>query len=188
MSSKKVWHKIFDLLYHYHHLDDIDLTNLLSTDLITHKITLKSNIKSANNNKQRRWSTHTEWWMRKIVTDDIKNDVYELIESANEWLSSWNVRVVIVDKVENLTSQNESRVIFDYFKIHEKLSDSFLKLFFKVHDNLFDSRHKIFFSTDLKHVYLIISMHSNDRSLLCIFHIRYWLDTAHACSARFEIS
>ncbi len=107
--------------------------------------------------------------MRKIVTDDIKNDVYELVESTNEWLSSWNARAVIVDKVENSTSQNESRVTFDYSRVHEELSDSFLKLSSKVHDNLFDLRHKIFFSIDLKHVYLIISMHSNDRHYFAFF-------------------
>ncbi len=109
------------------------------------------------------------WHPLWIVTDDIKEDVYELIESANEWLSSWNARAVIIDKIENFTSQDESRVIFDYFKIHEELSDSFLKLFSKVHDNLFDSRHKIFFSADFKHVYLIISMHSNDRHYFAFF-------------------
>jgi hypothetical protein len=76
---------------------------------------------------------------------------------------------VIVDKVKNSTSQDESRVIFDYFRIHEELSDSFLELFSKMHDNLFDSRHKIFFSADLKHVYLIISMHSNDRHYFAFF-------------------
>ncbi len=38
-----------------------------------------------------------------------------------------------------------------------------------MHDNLFDSRHKIFFSTDLKHAYLIISMHSNDRHYFAFF-------------------
>jgi hypothetical protein len=160
---KEVKHKILCLFYHYRHLNNIDFTNLSLTDLITHRVTLKSDTKSANNEKQRRWSAHIEWWMQKIVTDDIKDDVYEIIESANEWLLSWNARAVIVNKIENSTSQNESRVTFDYSKIHEELSESFLELSSKVHDNLFDSRHKVFFSVDLKHVYLIIFMHSNDR-------------------------
>ncbi len=38
-----------------------------------------------------------------------------------------------------------------------------------MHDNLFDSRHKVFFSADLKHVYLTISMHSNDRHYFAFF-------------------
>jgi hypothetical protein len=157
------------LFYHYRHLNDIDFTNFSSIDLITHRVILKSSIKFVNNSKQRRWSTHIEWWMRKIVIDKIKSDVYELTKSANEWLSFWNTRAVIVNKIENLTSQNESRVIFDYFRIHEKLLDSFLKLFSKVHDNLSDFRHKMFFSADLKHVYLIIFMHSDDRHYFAFF-------------------
>jgi hypothetical protein len=169
ISSKEARHKMLCFLYHYRHLNDTDFTNLSSTNFITHRVILKSDIKSINNFKQRRWSIHTEWWMRKIVIDDIKDEVYELVESANEWLSLWNARAIIVDKVKNFTSQNESRVTFDYSRIHEELFDSFLKLFFKVHDNLFDSRHKVFFSIDLKHVYLIISMHSNDRHYFAFF-------------------
>ncbi len=163
VSFKEARHKVLCLLYHYRHLNDIDFTNLSFIDLITHKVTLKFDTKSINNEKQRRWSTHTEWWMRKIVIDEIKDDVYELIESTNEWLSSWNARAVIVDKMKNSTSQDESRVTFDYSKIHEELSKSFLELSSKVHDNLSDLRHKVFFSADLKHVYLIISMHSDVR-------------------------
>ncbi len=169
ISFKKARHKMLCFLYYYRHLNDIDLTNLSSTNLITHRVILKSEIKFANNSKQRRWSAHTEWWMRKIVIDDIKDDVYELVESVNEWLSLWNARAIIVDKVKNSISQNESRITFDYFKIHEKLSDSFLKLSSKVHDNLFDLRHKMFFSVDLKHVYLIIFMHSDDRHYFAFF-------------------
>ncbi len=169
ISSKKARHKVLCLLYHYRHLDETDLTNLSSTDSITHRVTLKSDIRSANNSKQRRWSTHTEWWMRKIVIDEIKDDVYKLAKLANKWLSSWNARAVIIDKVKNSISQDESRVIFDYSRVHEKLSRSFLELSFKIHDNLFDLRHKIFFSIDLKHVYLTISMHLDDRHYFVFF-------------------
>ncbi len=59
---------------------------------------------------------------------------------------------MIVDKVKNPTSQNESRVTFDYFRVHEELFDFFLKLFSKLHDNLSDLGYQVFFSIDLKHV------------------------------------
>jgi hypothetical protein len=166
---KEARHKALCLLYHYRHLDGIDLTDLPLTDLITHRVTLKPGTKPANNSKQRRWPAHTEWWMRKIVTDGIKGGVYELVEPANGWLSPWNARAVIVDKVENPTPQDEPRVTFDYFRVHEELPGSFLELFSKVHDNLSDPRHKVFFSADLKHAYLIISMHSDDRHYFAFF-------------------
>jgi hypothetical protein len=71
--------------------------------------------------------------------------------------------------MENPTPQDEPRVTFDYSRVHEKLSESFLELSFKMHDNLFDPRHKVFFSADLKHAYLTISMHSDDRRYFAFF-------------------
>ena len=68
-----------------------------------------------------------------------------------------------MNKMKNLKSKNESRVIFDYFRIHEDLSKIHLKLFSKIHDNLSNSRHECLFVVDLKHAYLIISLHSNDK-------------------------
>jgi len=68
-----------------------------------------------------------------------------------------------VNKVKNLTFQDESKVIFDYSKVTKKLSDIYIKLSFKMHDNLADSRHCCLFSANLKHAYLRISLHSNDK-------------------------
>jgi hypothetical protein len=65
--------------------------------------------------------------------------------------------------VENSTLEDEPRVTFDYFRVIEEMPDTHLKLSSKVHDNLSDSRHQCLFSTDLKHAYLIISMHSENR-------------------------
>jgi len=44
-----------------------------------------------------------------------------------------------VNKVKNLTSQDKSKVIFDYSRVTKKLSDIYMKLSFKMHDNLTDS-------------------------------------------------
>jgi hypothetical protein len=65
--------------------------------------------------------------------------------------------------MKNSTSENESRVTFDYFRMIEELSETFMKLSSKVHDNLSDSRHQCLFKANLKHAYLIIFMHSDDR-------------------------
>ena len=67
--------------------------------------------------------------------------------------------------MENSESDDESKLIFDYFKIHENFSKFYLKLFFRIHDILFNSFHECFFSADLKHAYFIINLHEDDRPL-----------------------
>ena len=156
-------HKMLCLFYHYRHFNDIDLTNLSCIDLLIHKIRIKSDTKSANIITQKRWSVHIEWWLRKIITDGMKNEIYEFIESANGRLSRWNVKIVVMNKIENSTSKNESKVTFDYSRVNEKLSNSHFELSSKVHDNLSDSRHRCLFAANLKHAYLTISFHSDDK-------------------------
>ena len=156
-------HKMLCLFHRYRHLNDIDLTNLSCTNLFIHKVRIKFDTKSTNIIIQKRWSTHIEWWLRKIITNDMKERIYELIESTNNFLSRWNVRIVIMNKIENSTSEHESRVIFDYSRVNEKLSDSHLELFNKIHDNLSNSRHRCLFATNLKHVYFTISFHFDDK-------------------------
>jgi hypothetical protein len=164
--STKTRHKMLCLLYHYRHLNEKNLTNLSSTDLYTHRVRIKSDVKLVSKVVQKRWSAHTKWWLRKIITDDMKREVYELTKSANDRLSQWNARVVIVEKMKNSTSENKSRVTFDYFRMIEELSETFMKLSSKVHDNLSDSRHQCLFKANLKHAYLIISMHSSSQRLI----------------------
>ena len=156
-------HKMLCLFYHYRHFNDTDLTNLSCIDLLIHRIRIKPDIKSTSIIIQKRWSIHIEWWLRKIIIDDMKNEIYELIESTNDRLSRWNVKAVVVNKVENFTSDDEFRVTFDYSRMNEKLSDSHLELSSKIHDNLSNSRHRCLFAANLKHVYFIISFHSDDK-------------------------
>ena len=76
--------------------------------------------------------------------------------------------------MKNFISKNESRIIFDYFKVVENLSNCHMKFSNKIHDNLSNSNHKILFSANLKHAYFTISMHSNDKHYFAfiIFEIK----------------
>ena len=108
--------KTLCLLYHYRHLNGTDLTDLPCTDLITHRIRLTPGTKPSSIKVQKKWPIHTEWWLRKIITDGMKRGVYELSEPANGRLFMWNARAVVVDKVDNATPDYEPRVTFDYSK------------------------------------------------------------------------
>ena len=163
LMSEEIKHKILYLLYHYRHLNDINLNDLFVTNFIIHKIRVEFNVKSAFNVHQKRWFIHIKWWLRKIISDDIAKKIYESIIFVNERLFLWNARSVIVDKVKNFTSENELRVTFDYNKVSEILSEAYIKLFSKVHSNLFNFRHRILLIADFKHMYLIIELHLKDR-------------------------
>lgn len=156
-------YKVLCLLYHYRHLNGTDLTDLPCTDLITHRVRIAPGTKPASNTTQKRWPAHTEWWLRKIVQDGIDGGVYELTEPANGRLSRWNARAVIVDKVENPRPEDEPRVTFDYSRVDEDLPGTYMELSSKVHDNLSDPRHRYLFAADLKHAYLTIPLHPEDR-------------------------
>lgn len=123
--------KVLQLLWQYRHLNSEDLTNLPQTDLIVHRVKLKEGVKPFSK-PQRRMPAHKEWWMRKLVQDDLNGGVYEYVEDANGRLFSWNAQAVMVDKS------------------------------FKVHDHLSNPNHAVLFSADLKHAYLIIGIHPED--------------------------
>lgn len=163
ITTEEDIHKVLCLLYHYHLLNNTDLINLFCIDLIVHWVQIASETKLINNLIQKCWSAHFEWWLHKIIQEDIKERMYEFTETVNDKLSWWNAWAVIVNKVKNLTSQDKSRVIFDYSKVMKKLSDIYMKLSFKMHDNLADSWHHCLFSANLKHTYLKIFLHLNDK-------------------------
>jgi hypothetical protein len=52
---------------------------------------------------------------------------------------------------------------FDYSRIVKKLSETHMQLMTECHDYLFDSRHECFMIANLKHVYLMIYIHSKNR-------------------------
>ena len=155
--------RVLRLLYTYRHLNGEDLTNLPSTDLITHRVRVPPGAKPASSKSQKRWPAHTEWWMRKLVQDGLRGGIYELTEPANGRLSLWNARAVMVDKVEDPQPTDEPRMTFDYSRVPELLPGSHLELSSKVHDHLSNPRHGCLFSADLKHAYLTIPLHKDDR-------------------------
>lgn len=156
-------HQVLSLLYHYRHLNGTSLKNLPCTDIITHRVRIKPGTKPASNSTQKRWPTHTEWWLRKIIQEGLDGGIYEHTEAANGRLSRWNARAVVVDKVENPTPQDEPRVTFDYSRVSEDLPGTHMELSAKVHDNLSDPRHKCLFAADIKYAYHTIPLHEDDR-------------------------
>ena len=165
ISTAENWLKILQLLYQYKHLDGQNLFNLLSTDLILHQVCLILRIKSYNAHSQKRWPSHTEWWMRKLVQNEIDEEMYEHTQTANERLSDWNFWIVMINKVDNPTPENESRMMFNYSNIKETMSECYLELMFKVHDYLADLCHKIYFIADIKYSYYNVLLHSDDQHI-----------------------
>ena len=162
LISERSYRDVIWLFYQYKHLNSINLTDLSSTDFIIHKVKLIPEIKFYSV-EQRRWFFHKKWWLRKLISDEIRNNVYEKIDFKNEKLFSWNARTILIDKMKNSISENESRMIYDYFHVTEKLLDVYMQLMAKCHDYLFDFKHECFMTADLKHVYFTIEIHSDDR-------------------------
>ena len=185
--------KVLQFLYQYKHLDEQNLFNLLSTDLILHWVCLISEMKSYNIYSQKRWSSHTEWWMRKLVQNEIDEEMYEHTQTANERLSDWNFWIVMINKVDNLISENESRTTFNYSNVKETMSEYYLELMFKMHDYLADLCHKIYFMTDIKHDYYNVLLHSDNQHIFAfiisgIEQLQLIWMPQRSCSARFIMS
>ena len=66
---------------------------------------------------------------------------------------------MLIDKLENSSSINKSRSIFNYLNIHKNLSDYYLKLITQVHNYLSEFRHKLFMQANIKHDYFFVSVH-----------------------------
>lgn len=162
IPSEEERHKVLRLLYQYRHLNSPDLTDLPATDLIMHRIKLKPGT-SPHSVGQKRWASHLEWWMRKIVSDGVKGGIYERTDLLDGRLSQWNARAVLVDKVENPTPQDEPRLTFDYSRVVEELPGTHMQLMAGCHDYLSDPRHGCYMTADLKYAYSIVEVHPEDR-------------------------
>lgn len=101
--------------------------------------------------------------MRKLVQDGLLGGVYELTEPANGRLLQWNARAVMVDKSENPKPSDEPRMTFDYSRVCEDLPGTHVELSSKVYDHLSNPRHGCLFKADLKHAYLTVPLHPDDR-------------------------
>ena len=62
---------------------------------------------------------------------------------------------MIVDKIENSISKDESRITFDYFKVKKMMSEIYMKFSSRIHDILLNFRHNVLFMTNFKYVYSI---------------------------------
>lgn len=163
MIPESAYQEALCVFYHYRHLECEDMSDLPYTDLLTHRVNIPASAKPSSNPVQKRWPPHTEQWMRTLVMQGIRGGVYERTESANGRLSPWNVRIVMVDKVENPTPEDEPRMAINYAGVPEILPGSYQELSARVHDHLSDPRHKVLFAADLKHAYLSICIHPEDR-------------------------
>lgn len=75
------------------------------------------------------------------MQNSMSEEVYKRTQHMNEKLSAWNIKAILVDKEKNLKPTDESRLIFNYSKVKEKMLKNYLKLMSKVHDYLADSQH-----------------------------------------------
>lgn len=153
-----------ELLHHYQYLNEKNFINLPCTDLIIHRVRLMSETVFSSL-PQIRWPVHTEWWFKKLVSNELKEGIYEHTKKKDGHLSRWNAKAVLIDKVENPSFVDESRLTFDYFRVHEELSGTYVKFSFKTHDNFFNFSHGCLFSADLKHAYFIINLDEEARHL-----------------------
>ena len=88
ISSEMTELQILQLLYIYKHLNETDLNSLLFTDLIIHWVWFISDISVYSADSQIHWSSHKEWWLRKIVQNSIQEEIYKQIQHINNQLSA----------------------------------------------------------------------------------------------------
>jgi len=70
---------------------------------------------------------------------------------------------VIIDKVSNLTLEDEPRITLNYSRIYKDLLEIFLELSLKVHNNLSNPRYRNLIAVDLKYAYITIPLHLDNR-------------------------
>ena len=84
--ENELW--VLQLLYSYWHLNDTNLDSLLSINLIVHCVWLIPSTLSYSAKGQIWWSPHKEWWLRKIVQDDMIGRIYKRMQHVNDKLSA----------------------------------------------------------------------------------------------------
>ena len=69
----------------------------------------------------------------------------------------------MVDKIDDPKPSDEPRMTFDYSRVTELMPGAHLELSSKVHDHLSNPSHGCLLSADLKHAYLTVPLHPDDR-------------------------
>ena len=106
----------------------------------------------------------------------MQSGIYERTDLIDGRLSPWNARAVLVDKVKNPTPQDEPRMTYNYSKVVEELPGVHMNLMSGCHDYLSDPRHGCYMVADLKHAYLLVEVHPEDRKFFAFTTATY----AHA--------
>ena len=78
ISSMRAKIKILKLLWQYRHLNSENFSDLSLTNLIIHRVQFQSKTKSSSK-FQRKMIAHKEWWFRKLIQKNLKENVYELL-------------------------------------------------------------------------------------------------------------
>ena len=157
--------KYLRLMWTYKDIKAKKLKNISTTNFIVHRVTLKQKIKPFNV-RQHRLTTEKEWWLRQMIQKDLEANMYEKTIFVNERTSQWSAVFVFVKK----SGFTKSKLTFNYHFVYEKPSKSIIKLTDRMYKQLSISSHRTYFSTDMKHGYWEVLVHSEDRHYL-IFHI-----------------
>lgn len=155
--------QITRLLFTYQDLNSTNLTYLPPTDLYVHRVRLKSGTLPFNKMKQRRWPPAKEFWLKRIINDGLKHQMYESTIVANGKLSDWNAQAQLVDKTDTPGEWDEPRLTFNYQNVIEDKPGCFVELMSSCHDYMGHPSHQMYHKLDLKHGYWVISVHPDDR-------------------------
>ena len=80
----------------------------------------------------------------------------------------------MVNKMKNPKPSDEPRMAFDYSRVHENLSATFLELSSKVSDHLLDFNYGCLFIADFEYIYAPSNSIAPSRQpLFRVHHIRY---------------
>lgn len=95
----------------------------------------------------------------------VEGGIYEPTLTTSEYLSPWNAKAVLVDKVENPKPTDEPRLTFDYSHVKEVRPGAQMQLAKDIHDYLERREHGTYVQADLKHAYFSIVLHPEDRHI-----------------------
>ena len=118
--------------------------------------------------------------------------VFEFTVAKNKQLLNWNVKIIIIDKIDKVFIEHEPRIIFNYFNVKKIMPGSHLKLIFNIYDYLSDLKSKIYMQVDFKHVYYSIKIYLKNRyvfafSILDLIQLQSIRLPQKSCSAIFII-
>ena len=161
-NSKRL--KFLQLIWIYRDATVNDIVEIFATNLITHRVHSRQNLKSYVT-RQSRLINDKKWKFRKIIQKSIDANMYEKTVTTNDRISQFNSLFKLTSK-----KSEKNRLIFNYHYIYENSQRNTMKLFKKIQKLISNSKWKMFFEIDMKHEYWKMSIHSKNRHYLT-FHI-----------------